>query len=43
MNCRVLAVTVPSRVIVALTPLVVAMITGRSCSTARIRDIASCW
>jgi hypothetical protein len=42
-NVLVVAVTVPSGAIVALTPLVVTTSTARSCSTARTRDIASCW
>jgi hypothetical protein len=42
-NCVVLCVTVPSGSIVALTPLVVAMIEVRSCSTERTCDMAICW
>ena len=43
MNCFVLWVTVPSGSMVALTPLVVAMIDVRSCSTERTCDMAICW
>jgi hypothetical protein len=42
-NRLVAAVTAPSGAIVALTPLVVTTSTERSCSTARTRDMASCW
>ncbi len=35
--------TAPSGATTALTPLVAAMRTGTRCSTARTRDMASCW
>src|SRR5690606_37852697 len=42
-NNGVLCCTRPSGSTIALTPLVAATITARPCSTARSRDIASCW
>ncbi len=42
-NIFVWATTSPSGRMTALTPLVTGTTTARLCSTARTRDIASCW
>lgn len=42
-NIAVFCTTLPSGMITALTPLVTGTVTVLLCSTARTRDIASCW
>ncbi len=39
----VFCVILPSGMMIALTPLVTGTVTVRLCSTARTRDMASCW